>query len=103
MAVNNNITPGELTEGFYGSNPDTLSASTTSAQATLTPGYYKMVATGGSAFYFLMGSNPTATTSSNYVASGFYYPIKITTAGTKVAVILASGTDTIQFQRAKDD
>lgn len=76
-----------------------VSAGTTSAQSAALDGA-DLVVCSDTAFHILFGSNPTATTSCLRVPADTMLRFVNITAGEKFAVILASGTATVQYARA---
>lgn len=76
-----------------------VSASTSSAQSGALDGS-DLVIGGDAAFFILFGSNPTATTSCLRVPADTLLRFTNIAPGEKFAVILASGTGSVQYSRA---
>ena len=77
----------------------TVSASTASEQSAGLDGS-DLVIGADVAFHILFGENPTATTSCLRVPADTLVRFVNVTPGEKFAVILASGTGTVQYSRA---
>ena len=77
----------------------TVSASTSSAQSAALSGE-DLVIGADVAFHILFGANPTATTSCLRVPADTLVRFVNVTPGEKFAVILATGTGTVQYSRA---
>lgn len=77
----------------------TVSASTSSAQSEILSGEDIVVGC-DAAFHIIFGSNPTATTSSFRVPADTLIRFSNVKAGEKFAVILGTGTATVQYVEA---
>lgn len=76
----------------------TVSASTTSAQSAALSGE-DLVIGADVAFHIIFGTNPTATTACLRVPADTLIPFTAINPGEKFAVILASGTGTVNYSR----
>jgi hypothetical protein len=78
---------------------ESVSASTSSAQSAVLNGD-DLVIGGNVAFHILFGTNPTATTSCLRVPADTMLRFRNINPGEKFAVILASGSGTVQYTAA---
>ncbi|MEN9924160.1 MAG: hypothetical protein RL268_286 [Pseudomonadota bacterium] len=74
----------------------TVSATTSSAQSAVLDGR-DLVISSDVAFHILFGSNPTATTACLRIPANTAVPFSNIVPGEKFAVILTTGTGTVQY------
>lgn len=77
-------------------NAGSVSASTSSAQSAALSGQDLMIGA-DVAFHIVFGANPTATTNSTRIPADTLIPFTSINPGEKFAVILATGSGTVQF------